>query len=82
MAAAGGGLVYHYNRRITGARGDSDKVIAYFQREAGIDLSTIIPVVQARGDRTPDMYDAEELYIFGYVLAGSILPALCAWVLQ
>ncbi len=72
-------LVYHYNRRITGARGDAAKVTAYF-RDAGIDLSKIIPVVQERVDRTPEMYDAEELYIFGSIIAFSILPALLAWI--
>ena len=79
VAAAGGGLVYHYNKRMTGARRGSDQVTAYFH-EAGIDLSKIIPVEEARGDRTPGMYDAEELYIFGYIIGGSILPAFLAWV--
>jgi hypothetical protein len=78
VAAAGGGLVYHYNKRITGARGDSEKVTNYF-RDAGIDLSKIIPT-QARDDRAPAMYDAEELYIFSYIIAGSILPPLFAWL--
>jgi hypothetical protein len=81
VAAAGWGLVYHYNRRITGARRDSDKVTAYL-KEAGVDLSKILPVQlpeQVRV-RTLPMRDAEELYIFGYVIVGSILPALFAWL--
>lgn len=81
VAAAGWGLVYHYNRRITGARRDSDRVTAYL-KEAGVDLSTILPVElpeQVRA-RALAMRDAEELYIFSYVIAGSILPALFAWV--
>jgi hypothetical protein len=48
VAAAGGALVYHYNKRMTGARRGSDQVTAHF-REAGIDLSKIIPVEEARG---------------------------------
>ena len=80
VAAAGGGLVYHYNKRMTGARADSDRATAYF-RESEIDLSKIIPVVPTRGDRTPAMYDSEELYIFGYIIVGSILPAFLAWVI-
>ena len=79
VAVASGLLVWHYNKRMTGARRGSDQVTAYFH-EAGIDLSKIIPVEEARGDRTPGMYDAEELYIFGYIIGGSILPAFLAWV--
>jgi hypothetical protein len=62
---------------MTGARDGSDKVTAYF-REAGIDLSKIIPVDRARADRAPAWYDAEELSIFAYIIAFSILPALLA----
>ena len=80
VALGGWVLVHHYNRRITGARGDADKVAAYF-RDAGIDLSKIIPVAQDRADRPPEMYDAEELSIFGSIIALSILPALLAWLL-
>ncbi len=36
---------------------------------------------RALGDRAPEMYDAEELYIFGYIIAFSILPAFLAWVI-
>jgi len=79
VAASGSYLVYHYNKRMTGARRDAAKVTAYF-RDAGIDLSKIIPVIQARGDRTPEMYDAEELNIFGYTICFSIPPALLAWL--
>jgi hypothetical protein len=75
VALGGWVLVRHYNRRITGARGDADKVTAYF-RDAGVDLSKIIPVAQDRA-----AYDAEELYIFGSIIALSILPALLAWLL-
>jgi hypothetical protein len=78
VALGGWVLVRHYNRRITGARRDADKIVAYF-RDAGIDLSKI-PVAQDRADRPPEMYDAEELSIFGSIIALSILPALLAWV--
>jgi hypothetical protein len=57
VALGGWVLVRHYNRRITGARRDADKIVAYF-RDAGIDLSKIIPVAQDRADRPPEMYDA------------------------
>jgi hypothetical protein len=30
---------------------------------------------------TTAMYDAEELYFFGYIIVGSILPALLAWLI-
>jgi hypothetical protein len=77
VAVAGGYLVSHYNRRITGAREDAKKVTAYF-REEGIDLSQIIPEDKARADRAPEWYDAEELSVFAYIIAFSILPALIA----
>jgi len=80
VALGGWVLVHHYNRRITGARRDADKIVAYF-RDDGIDLSKIIPVAQDRADRPPEMYDAEELSIFGSIIALSILPALLAWLL-
>ena len=81
VALGGGALVYHYNRRITGARRDADRVTAYF-REAGIDFSKIVPVERALGDRAPEMYDAEELSIFGSIIVLSILPALLAWLVS
>jgi hypothetical protein len=81
VALGGGALVYHYNRRITGARRGLDQVTAYF-REAGLDLSKIIPVQEALGDRTTAMYDAEELSIFGSIIVLSILPALLAWLVS
>jgi len=74
-----GALVYHYNRRITGALRDADRVTAYF-REAGIDFSKIIPVERALGGRAP--YDAEELSILGSIIVLSILPALLAWLVS
>jgi hypothetical protein len=80
VALGGWVLVRHYNRRVTGARRDADKIVAYF-RDAGIDLSKIIPVAQNGADRPPEMYDTEELYIFGSIIALSILPALLAWLL-
>jgi hypothetical protein len=83
VAAAGAGLVYHYNKRMTGARRDSDRVTAYL-KDSGSDLSKILPVElpeQVRA-RTPAMYEAEELYIFGYIIASSILPALFAWLFK
>jgi hypothetical protein len=79
VALGGWVLVRHYNRRVTGARRDADKIVAYF-RDDGIDLSKIIPVAQDRADRPPEMYDAEELYMFGSIIALSILPALLAWL--
>jgi hypothetical protein len=79
VALGGWVLVRHYNRRVTGARRDADKIVAYF-RDAGIDLSKIIPVAQNGAD-PPEMYDTEELYIFGSIIALSILPALLAWLL-
>ena len=81
VAAAGAYLVSHYNWRITGAKDGSDKVTTYF-REAGIDLSKIIPVDQARADRASAWYDAEELSIFGSIIVLSILPALLAWLVS
>jgi hypothetical protein len=81
VALGGGALVYHYTRRITGARRDADRVTAYF-REAGIDFSKIVPVERALGDRAPEMYDAEELSIFGSIIVLSILPALLAWLVS
>jgi hypothetical protein len=78
VALGGGALVYHYSRRITGARRDADRVTAYF-REAGIDFSKIIPLERALGDGA---YDAEELSIFGSVIVLSILPALLAWLVS
>jgi hypothetical protein len=79
VALGGWVLVRHYNRQVTGARRDADKIVAYF-RDDGIDLSKIIPVAQDRTDRPPEMYDAEELYMFGSIIALSILPALLAWL--
>jgi hypothetical protein len=79
VALGGWVLVRHYNRQVTGARRDADKIVAYF-RDDGIDLSKIIPVAQDRADRPPEMYDAEELYMFGSIIALSILPALLAWL--
>jgi hypothetical protein len=80
VALGGWVLVRHYNRQVTGARRDADKIVAYF-RDDGIDLSKIIPVAQDQTDRPPEMYDAEELYMFGSIIALSILPALLAWLL-
>jgi hypothetical protein len=80
VALGGGALVYHYNRRITGARRDADTVTAYF-REAGIDFSKIVPVRSAIPQR-PFLYDAEELSIFGSIIVLSILPALLAWLVS
>ena len=34
---------------------------------------------RALGDRAPEMYDT--LYIFGYIIAFSILPAFLAWMI-
>jgi hypothetical protein len=80
VALGGWVLVRHYNRRITGARRDADKIVTYF-RDAGIDLSKIIPAAaQDRADRPPEMHDADELSIFGSIIALSILPALLAWL--
>jgi hypothetical protein len=79
VALGGWVLVRHYNRQVTGARRDADKIVAYF-RDDGIDLSKIIPVAQDQADRPPEMYDAEELYMFGSSIALSILPALLAWL--
>ena len=76
VALGGGALVYHYHRRITGAWRDADRVAAYF-REAGIDFSKIIP-----GYRAPEMFDTEELSIFGSIIVLSILPALLAWLIS
>jgi len=45
VALGGWVLVRHYNRRVTGARRDADKIVAYF-RDDGIDLSKIIPVAR------------------------------------
>lgn len=78
VAAAGGYLVYHYNNRMTGARSDSDTTTAYF-RDRGIDLSKIASQERI-GGRALSMYDAEELYIFGYIIGASVLPSFFAWV--
>jgi hypothetical protein len=83
LVAAGAGLVYHYNKGMTGARRDADRVTAYL-KDSGSDLSKILPVElpeQVRA-RTPAMYDAEELYIFCCIISGSILPALFAWLFK
>lgn len=80
VAAAGGYLVYHYNKRMSGARSDADATTNYLGRN-GIDLSKIVPQ-QRIGDRSLSMYDAEELNIFGYIIGFSILPSFFAWVFQ
>jgi hypothetical protein len=78
---AGGYLVYHFNRRMTGARDNANRVKTYLSNNE-IDLSAIEePPSEDRVMRSPSMYDAEEIYIFGYIIAGSVLPSLLAWVL-
>jgi len=65
VAAAGSYLVYHYNKRMTGARRDAAKVTAYF-RDAGIDLSKIIPVIQTRNSLSNSMLSHKQNQIVNY----------------
>jgi hypothetical protein len=82
VAAAGGYLVFHFNRRMTGARDNATRVKTYLS-DNKVDLSSLEePPSKDRASRTPSMYDAEELYIFGYVIAGSMIPSFLAWILS
>jgi hypothetical protein len=82
VAAAGGYLLYHYNKRMTGARSDAGKFTSYL-REGGVDLKLVPipkPIQGLSGeDRTPSMHDSEEIHIFGYIIGCSILPSFLAW---
>jgi hypothetical protein len=76
VAAAGGALMYHYNRRMTGARADAAWVQTYL-KENKVDLEAMErPQSADLETRSPAMYDAEELYIFGYTIGGSVLPSI------
>jgi hypothetical protein len=78
IAVAGAAPVYHYNRRMTGAREAGTKIENYLSANQ-VDVHSITG--EPSTERPPGMYDAEELYIFGYIIGGSILPSFLAWVL-
>ena len=81
VAAAGGGLVYHYNRRMTGARANATGIQTYLSNNK-VNLSAISEQPNAdRATRSPAEYDAEELYIFMFIIGGSVLPSFFAWFL-
>jgi len=81
VAAAGGALVYHYNRRMTGARENAARVQTHLS-DNKVDLSAVSELPNAdRATRSTSEYDTEELYIFGFVIASSVLPSFLAWVL-
>jgi hypothetical protein len=81
VAAAGGYLVYHLNQRMTGARANATRIQAYL-KENKVDLAAMEEQQSVdRAARSPAMYDAEEIYIFGYTIGGSVLPSFLAWVL-
>ena len=80
-AAAGEGLVYHYNRRMTGARESVTRVKNYLT-DNKVNISAIQePPSTDRATRTPSEHDAEELRIFSFVIGCSVLPSFFAWVL-
>jgi hypothetical protein len=81
VAAAGATLVYHYNRRMTGAR-DNATTIQNYLKDNKVDLSAIEEQPSAdRATRSTSEYDLEELYIFNFIIGGSVLPSFLAWVL-
>jgi hypothetical protein len=70
VALAGAALVYHYNRRMTGASANSTLIQKYFS-DNKVDLSAIEePPSVDRATWSASMYDAVEIYIFGFTLAG------------
>jgi hypothetical protein len=81
VAAAGGALIYHYNRRMTGARTNATGIQTHLSNNK-VDLSAVSEQPNAnRATRSTSEYDAEELYIFGFIIAGSVVPSFLVWVL-
>ena len=66
---------------MTGAHGNATRIQTYLTGNK-IVLSAISEQPNAdRATRTISEYDAEELYIFGFTIAGSVVPSFLAWVL-
>jgi hypothetical protein len=81
VAAAGGALVYHYNRRMTGARDNAARIKTHLS-DNKVDLPAIEePPNAVRATRSTSEYDTEENYLFGYIIAASLLPSFLAWAL-
>jgi hypothetical protein len=64
---------------MTGARDDATWLQTYL-KENKVDLAAMErPQSADRATRSPAMYDAEEIYIFGYTIGVSVLPSFLAW---
>jgi len=78
VATLGWILINHYDRRVTGARKNSDKPVTYLINQ-GVDIESITGGPTVYGD-TSRLYDLPELAGFMYALfVVSIAPAFLAW---
>ena len=79
-AVIGGFLVWHYNKRMTGARHTAQHIIDYL-RQNKIAIQSIQGGQAAIfPNNSGDEHDKEELRVFLFGVGVSILPAFVIWV--